>query len=181
MDDKLHNAQHSNQIKLTDESSKPHILLFLDGAGCHPSDLAVPGRYSNIKIVFFPPNTTSVLQPLDLGIIKNFKVYYRQLLLRYVCAQIEECSTANEIINSVTVLHAIRWVAQGWGKVSSTTIQKCFRKAGTLDRDFSVMKRASTIDHDPFEDLDEELDTSDLQTLISQVKQDNSCGGVCQW
>ena len=58
--------------------------------------------------------------------------------------------------------------------MSSTTIQKCFRKAGILDRDFVVMKRGF-IDHDPFEDLDEELDTSDLQTLISQVQQDNSC------
>ena len=142
-----------------------NILLFLDGAGCHPpSDLAVPGRYSNIKIVFFTPNTTSVLQPLDLGIITNFKVYYRQFLLRYVCAQIEECLTANEIINSVNVLHVIRWVAQGWGKVSSTTIQKCFRKAGILDRDFVVMKRGP-IDHDPFEDLDEELDTSVYRLL----------------
>ena len=137
----------------------------------------LPGRHSNIRIVFLPPNTTSVLQPLDLGIIKNFKVYYRQLLLRYVtyvCAQIEECSTANEIINSVTVLHAIRWVAQGWEKVSSTTIQKCFRKAGILDHDFSVTKRLA-LDHDPFEDLDEEFDTSDLQALISQVQQENAC------
>ena len=83
--------------------------------------------------------------------------------------------TSNEIIYSVTVLHAIRWVAQGWGKVSSTTIRKCFRKASILDRDFSVMKRASALDHDPFEDLDEELDTSDLQALISQVQQGNSC------
>ena len=52
---------------------------------------------------------------------------------------------------------------------------KVLRKAGILDCVFSVVKRASTIDHDPFEDLDEELDTSDLQTLISQVQQDNSC------
>ena len=59
-------------------------------------------------------------------------------------------------------------------KVSSTTTQKSFRKAGILDRDFLVMKRASTINHDPFEDLDEELETSDLQPLISQVQQDNS-------
>ena len=168
---------HSILTKLNSQMKvqSRNILLFLDGAGCHPSNLAVPGRYSNIKIVFFPPNTTSVLQPLDLGIIKNFKVHYRQLLLRYVCAQIEECSTANEIIHSVTVLHAIRWVAQGWGKVSSSTIQKCFRKAGILDRDFSVMKRASALDHEPFEDLDEELDTSNLQALISQVQQGNSC------
>ena len=84
-----------------------NILLFIDGAGCHPSDLTLPGRYSNIRIVFLPPNTTSVLD------FEIFKVRYRQLLLRYVCAQIEECSTANEIINSVTVLHAIRWHGDG--------------------------------------------------------------------
>ena len=151
------------------------ILLLLDGAGCHPNDLASPGRYSNIKVIFLPPNTTSVLQPLDLGIIKNFKVHYRQLLLRYVCAQIEECSTANEIIKSVTVLNAIRWVAEAWKMVSATTIRKCFRKAGILDQDFSVVKRANSPDHDPFEDLDEESDTSDLQALICQVQGENAC------
>lgn len=124
---------------------------------------------------FFPPNTTSVLQPLDLGIIKNFKVHYRQLLLRYICVQIEECSTANDIIQSVTVLHAIRWVAQGWGKVSSITIQKCFRKAGILDNNYLVIKRASALQPDPFEDLDEESDTTDLQALITQVQKENAC------
>ena len=90
---------HSILTKLNSQmkAQSRNILLFLDGEGCHPSDLAVPGRYSNIKIGFSPPNTTSVLQPLDLGIIKNFKVYYHQFLLRYVCAQIEECLTANEM------------------------------------------------------------------------------------
>ena len=93
---------HSILTKLNSQmkAQSHNILLFLDGAGCHLSDLVVPGRYSNIKIVFFPPNITSMLQPLDLGIIKNLNVYYRQFLLRYVCAQIEESSTANEISNS---------------------------------------------------------------------------------
>jgi len=35
------------------------------------------------------PNTTSATQPLDAGIIKNFKVKYRQLLLNYVIASNE--------------------------------------------------------------------------------------------
>ena len=57
-------------------------MLFLDNAGCHLSD--VKDLYSNIKMMFLPPDTTSRLQPLDAGIIKNFKVCYRKLLLKVV-------------------------------------------------------------------------------------------------
>ena len=46
-----------------------------------------------IKVCFLPANTTSKLQPLDLGIIKNFKAHYRQLLLSYVISKIDSCST----------------------------------------------------------------------------------------
>ena len=61
----LDNVLSSFNYKIRTEGRS--VLLFLDNAGCHPEDLR--NKYSNIKIVFLPANTTSRLQPLDLGII----------------------------------------------------------------------------------------------------------------
>ena len=106
------------------------ILLFMDNAGCHPDKLAT--KYRNIKVCFLPANTTSRLQPLDLSIIKNVKFRYRQLFLRYVLSKIDECETASEVVKSVNILIAIRWVAMAWSCVREETITKCFRKAEFL-------------------------------------------------
>ena len=51
---------------------KGNILLFMDNAPCHPENFVV--SYSNMKVVFLPKNTTSRLQSLDAGIIRNFEV-----------------------------------------------------------------------------------------------------------
>ena len=74
------------------KSQERSILLLLDNAGCHP--VSLQGKYSNIKIVFLPPNTTSKLQPLDLGIICNFKTHYRRLFLKYVVSKIDAANNA---------------------------------------------------------------------------------------
>ena len=91
---------------------KRSVMLFMNNAGCHPGDLK--DKYSNIRVVLFPPNTTSKLQPLDLGVIQNFKVHYRRLLLRYVLASIDTCSSASEVTGSINLLTAIRWISQAW-------------------------------------------------------------------
>ena len=139
------------------QNSNRFILLLLDNAGCHPESLE--SMFSNIKLCFLPPNTTSKLQPLDLGIIQNFKVHYRTLLLKYVIAKIDECECATEVIKSVNILVAIRWVAQAWAKVKKETIMKCFRKASVLDQSMEVVSCGE--EDDPFLDLDQwTLDTT---------------------
>jgi hypothetical protein len=44
------------------------VLLLLDNAPGHPNKLNHP----NVKVIFLPPNTTSLIQPIDQGIIATF-------------------------------------------------------------------------------------------------------------
>ena len=52
------------------------VVCFLDNVCSH--NIAQP---SNIQLVYFPPNTTYLIQPLDKGIIHSFKANYRKLLM----------------------------------------------------------------------------------------------------
>lgn len=62
-------------MNLTMKRPNLKILLFIDQYTMHPKE--VDFFLQNLKIIFFPPNCTSKLQPLNLGKIKNLKVYYR--------------------------------------------------------------------------------------------------------
>ena len=63
---------------------------------------------------FLPKNTTSKSQPLDAGIIANWKVLYRKRMLRYACSQVDGEKNASEIVKSIKVLMAIGWGRQAW-------------------------------------------------------------------
>lgn len=126
-------------------AEKHSVLLLLDNAGCHPLEM-LQDKFSNIKILFVPPNITSKLQPLDLGIITNFKAQYKRLFYN-VLARIDEAKNATEVTGSINVLTAIRLVALEWREVKASTIKKCFSKARVLKDDFEVQVVS---EEDPF-------------------------------
>ncbi|CAF4957098.1 unnamed protein product, partial [Rotaria socialis] len=102
---------------------KRKILLFMDHAPCHNPDV----EYSNICVKFFPPNTTSKLQPLDQGIIKNFKCYYRQHLVKHVISRCALATSPDDII--ITALDAVTWTKNAWESVTQLTIRNTFHMA----------------------------------------------------
>lgn len=57
-------------------------LLLLDNFSGHRLDSPLPPNY---RVIFTPPNTTSLVQPMDQQVIANFKKFYlRQLTGRLV-------------------------------------------------------------------------------------------------
>ena len=136
------------------------VILFLDNATCHPKSMI--GQFSQIKTVFLPKNTTSRLQPLDAGIIQNFKVKYRKRLVKYVLARILEDASTAEIVKGLDVLVAIRWIQEAWKEVSNSTIKNCFEKCG-IKGDNGTME-VEKDDHLEFEALVKEF-TTDISTV----------------
>ena len=78
---------------------KRKVILFWDNAACHPE--AAQAGLKNIKLLFLPKNSISLLQPLDAGIIRNFEGKYRKLLVRCVVSRIEEGKAASQIVEKV--------------------------------------------------------------------------------
>ncbi|KAI6651320.1 Tigger transposable element-derived protein 6-like [Oopsacas minuta] len=107
------------------------ILLLVGNCTAHPA----LDKLKNIRLEFLPPNTTSVIQPMDQGIIKNIKGHYRKELVQMTITAIEDnllstSCTATEVSAKITVLDAIRVVAKSWRQVKTQTIANCFRKGG---------------------------------------------------
>jgi len=94
----------------------------------HPVDL----KLSNVTLIFFPPNTTSKIQPLDQGVIRCFKAYYRSRLVKHIIKRCTVALTPDQVI--ITALDAINWIEQAWKDVPESTIRNTFHKAGFQHR-----------------------------------------------
>jgi len=67
----------------------------------------------------------------------------------------------------VTILNAVRWVAQAREKVTPETIKICFRKAGILNGEFQIVAHVSEGDD---EDLFVELELSEMETVLALLR-----------
>ncbi|GFW53228.1 tigger transposable element-derived protein 6 [Trichonephila clavipes] len=101
---------------------KRHIILFLDNCTVHNN--APP--LSNVKLQFFPPNSTSKLQPLDQEIIHNFKTFYRREVVKSVLDNLEN----QQNVTTISILTVLIMIDKAWRAVTPLTIHSCFKKSG---------------------------------------------------
>ena len=136
-------------IKVTNRrmaDSNKRILLLMDNASSHaiPASDSTELRglkcisLSNIMIVFLPRNTTSVIQPLDAGIIAAFKQRYRAELLRWYVQQFDSDPTRDLSKQLPDIRQAITWSAQVWQDISEQTIRNCWHKVQILPPTWSA-------------------------------------------
>ncbi|CAG5006804.1 unnamed protein product [Parnassius apollo] len=143
--------------------NKKKIILFIDNCPTRPQIQ----NLTNIKLAFLPPNTTSIIQPIDQGIIKTLKGHYRKLLVEKMVKDIEKST----IPFAVNFLDAIEMITTAWARVTPDTIKKCFSHAG-----FGKFSNLNTTDDDSGDELDnfplarlslEEATVTDWETYVN--------------
>lgn len=103
-------------VKMAKEKRK--ILLLIDNCPSHK----IIREYSNIEILFFPKNTTGILQPLDRGIIKNFKTFFRGFKLSSIINKIADKNDIYTIYKNLTLKDAIIFSDLAWQEVKKESI-----------------------------------------------------------
>ena len=100
------------------KAEKRSILLIIDNCS---SQNCVPRHLEHVKVLFLPPSTTSILQPLDQGIIHAVKRHYRARVVQRML-----CNIASERDINVNILEAMHMFSAAWRALKEEMISNCF-------------------------------------------------------
>ena len=76
------------------------VALLIDNCPAHPEIK----NLTNINLILLPPNTTSVLQPMDQGVIRSLKAHYRKKVVRLSIKAVE----SNKPLPKISILQAMK-------------------------------------------------------------------------
>ena len=79
--------------------STREVLLTMDNFSAHYTAIEISPPPPNIRICWLPANSTSRFQPLDQGIIQNFKAYYKRQWLQFALEAYESNIDPQKTIN----------------------------------------------------------------------------------
>ena len=123
------------------------VAHLIDNCPAHPEIK----NLTNINLIFLLPNTTSVLQPMDQGVVRSLKAHYRKKVVRLCIKAVE----SNKPLPKISILQAMKHLVSSWNAVSKETIVNCFKKSNISQ---SNHQAAVNDDDDPFKSLQEDLE-----------------------
>ncbi len=102
-------------------------VLLLDNAPTHPSSEVLKTPDGNIACQFLPPNTTSVLQPMDQGVLENLKRRYKRALLEKLLLAMDN-GTPQQFVKDLNIKDCIYMSAKAWNEIRSESLARSFNK-----------------------------------------------------
>lgn len=118
---------HCNFVKevtsyLEEQSLPIKAVLLIDNAPSHPNESEL--KCGDIYAKFLPANVTSVIQPMDQGVIAAVKRDYRSTLLSKLASESVEFKI---FFKEFSLLEALYTVKKSWEKLDAVTLARSWR------------------------------------------------------
>ena len=108
-------------------SKKRKIALIIDNCPAHPDVPALEW----VELTFLPPNTISVTQPIDQGVIRDLKAKYRSLATKKQITALEKGSQ----LLKFSILTAMSMLTKAWSSIPNGTFTgKGFKQKLSMER-----------------------------------------------
>ncbi|XP_033613726.1 COX assembly mitochondrial protein 2 homolog isoform X1 [Fukomys damarensis] len=121
------------------------ILLILDDAPGHPQHIGT--IHPDVKVVYLPLNTTTLIQPMDQGAIAAFKAQYLRHTFAQAVKATESGQTLLEFWKEFNILNAIQNIAAAWEEVTEQCMNYIWTKVlKTYGNTFKGFNKDHTVD-----------------------------------
>ena len=115
------------QQQLRDLGQEPKALLVLDNCPAHPDASQLVSPDNLVTATYLPPNVTSLVQPMDQGVLEMLKRKYRKSLVRDLLLSEEE-EDVTAYLKKVNMLTIAEKSAAAWDEIPATTPRRSWAK-----------------------------------------------------
>ena len=114
--------------KLIELGIEPKAVLLLDNCSANPDETELMSSDGKIIAKFLPPNVTSLIQPMDQGVLESMKRRYRRKILEELILKDDEGLSMSDYLKSMHMLQVITLVSASWAEISAETLRLSWRK-----------------------------------------------------
>ena len=115
-------------------------VLLLDNCAAHPDVDELVSENGRIAAKFLPPNVTSLIQPMDQGVLVALKrIYKKKLLSRLILADEDDISIV-DFLKSINMKVVVDLVKEAWDEIKADTLRKSWEKIIPLDNKDEVLQ-----------------------------------------
>ena len=123
------------RVKVVDRNfgaQKRKITVIIDNSPAHPDVPALDW----VELIFLPPNTTSITQPMNQGIIRSLKAKYRSLTVK---KQIDALEKGNQL-PKFSILSAMSMLTKALNSIPEITFTNCLKKSVTSENQWKSLE-----------------------------------------
>ena len=103
-------------------------VLLLDNCSAHPDAEELVSADGQIFAFFLPPNVTSLIQPMDQGVLESLKRRYKKKLLHRLLLEDEVGTNIADFLKQVNMKVVVDFAVESWKEITTTTLRKSWRK-----------------------------------------------------